>query len=223
MVLEIISVYFYRNKRLIFDNFNLKLQKSQIMILIGDNGVGKTTLFDLIVGILDPTKGDIKINNKRTCELFENKRELFTYLPHKDALKDNLTVMENIENWLYVSNNHFTKQDIINNLEYFNLAQIKNIKVEHLSHGQKKKLSLSKLLLSRNSLWLLDEPFNGLDKKSFLKVKTLIERHTKSGGSVLLSSHIDVKIIKSKRTDLNKLSEKGVKNIYKFNTWEEIQ
>ena len=138
MVLEIISVYFYRNKRLIFDNFNLKLQKSQIMILIGDNGVGKTTLFDLIVGILDPTKGDIKINNKRTCELFENKRELFTYLPHKDALKDNLTVMENIENWLYVSNNHFTKQDIINNLEYFNLAQIKNIKVEHLSHGQKK-------------------------------------------------------------------------------------
>ena len=57
MVLEIISVYFRRNKRLIFHNFNLKLAKSQIIILIGENGVGKSSLFDLSVGILKPEKG----------------------------------------------------------------------------------------------------------------------------------------------------------------------
>ena len=57
MVLEIISVYFRRNKRLIFDNFNLKLRKSQIIILIGDNGVGKSSLLDIAAGILRPEKG----------------------------------------------------------------------------------------------------------------------------------------------------------------------
>ena len=222
MVLEIISVYFSRNKRLIFDNFSLKIQKSQIMILIGNNGVGKTTLFDLIIGILQPSNGEIKIHNKATFELFKQKREFFTYIPHKDALKDNLTVMENIENWLHLSNNNFSKEEVINNLKYFDLSLITNIKVGRLSHGQKKKVSLSKLLLSRNSLWLLDEPFNGLDKKSSLKVKNLIEKHSQSGGSVLLSTHLDVKIKKAKKTYLNKLHKKVERKVFKFDKWEEI-
>ena len=222
MVLEIISVYFSRNKRLIFDNFSLKIQKSQIMILIGNNGVGKTTLFDLIIGILQPSNGEIKIHNKATFELFKHKREFFTYIPHKDALKDNLTVMENIENWLHLSNNNFSKEEVINNLKYFDLSLITNIKVGRLSHGQKKKVSLSKLLLSRNSLWLLDEPFNGLDKKSSLKVKNLIEKHSQSGGSVLLSTHLDVKIKKAKKTYLNKLHKKVERKVFKFDKWEEI-
>ena len=222
MVLEIISVYFSRNKRLIFDNFSLKIQKSQIMILIGNNGVGKTTLFDLIIGILQPSNGEIKIHNKATFELFKHKREFFTYIPHKDALKDNLTVMENIENWLHLSNNNFSKEEVINNLKYFDLSLITNIKVGHLSHGQKKKVSLSKLLLSRNSLWLLDEPFNGLDKKSSLKVKNLIEKHSQSGGSVLLSTHLDVKIKKAKKTYLNKLHKRVERKVFKFDKWEEI-
>ena len=222
MVLEIISVYFSRNKRLIFDNFSLKIQKSQIMILIGNNGVGKTTLFDLIIGILQPSNGEIKIHNKATFELFNHKREFFTYIPHKDALKDNLTVMENIENWLHLSNNNFSKEEVINNLKYFDLSLITNIKVGRLSHGQKKKVSLSKLLLSRNSLWLLDEPFNGLDKKSSLKVKNLIEKHSQSGGSVLLSTHLDVKIKKAKKTYLNKLHKKVERKVFKFDKWEEI-
>ena len=222
MVLEIISVYFSRNKRLIFDNFSLKIQKSQIMILIGNNGVGKTTLFDLIIGILQPSNGEIKIHNKATFELFKHKREFFTYIPHKDALKDNLTVMENIENWLHLSNNNFSKEEVINNLKYFDLSLITNIKVGRLSHGQKKKVSLSKLLLSRNSLWLLDEPFNGLDKKSSLKVKNLIEKHSQSGGSVLLSTHLDVKIKKAKKTYLNKLHKRVERKVFKFDKWEEI-
>ena len=75
MVYEIISVFFYRNKRLIFDNFNLKLKNSQIMILIGSNGIGKTTLFELIVGILEPQKGIIKINNQLIKKCLKKKKK----------------------------------------------------------------------------------------------------------------------------------------------------
>ena len=62
-MLEVISINLYRNKKLIFHNFNLKLAKSQTMILIGNNCVGKTSLFDLIVGVLEPDKGYVKIKN----------------------------------------------------------------------------------------------------------------------------------------------------------------
>ena len=100
MVLEIISIYFRRNKRIIFHNFNLKLAKSQIIILIGENGVGKSSLFDLSVGILKPEKGVIKINEIPINEIDLKKKDLFTYLPHKDSLKDYLTVEENLFNWM---------------------------------------------------------------------------------------------------------------------------
>ena len=119
MVLEIISVYFRRNKRLIFNNFNLKLAKSQIIILIGENGVGKSSLFDLSVGILKPEKGVIKINEISINEI-DKKKDLFTYLPHKDSLKDYLTVEENLINWLELIDIKIRKKKLLNSLNFFN-------------------------------------------------------------------------------------------------------
>ena len=104
MILEIKSIYLTRNRRLIFDNFNLKLKKSQIMILLGKNGSGKTSLLDLIVGLIKPQKGRIKINGIALEELGKLKKNLFTYLPHKDSLKENLTIKENLCIWLDLSN-----------------------------------------------------------------------------------------------------------------------
>ena len=222
MVLEIISVFFYRNKRLIFDNFNLKLKKSQTMILIGSNGIGKTTLFELIVGILEPQKGIIKINNHLIQNMFEKKRKNFTYLPHKDGLKENLTILENIKNWNYLSANKNDFEKIKSSLDYFDLFKIKDENVGNLSQGQRKKISLSKLLLSKNLLWLLDEPFNGLDSDSIIKTKKILENHRKTGGVVLLSSHIDVKIKSSRKIVLNKLKQKKRRDISEINTWEEL-
>ena len=222
MVLEIISVFFYRNKRLIFDNFNLKLKKSQTMILIGSNGIGKTTLFELIVGILEPQKGIIKINNQLIQKMFEKKRKNFTYLPHKDGLKDNLTIIENIENWNYLSANKYDFEKLKSSLDYFDLFKIKDENVGNLSQGQRKKVSLSKLILSKNLLWLLDEPFNGLDSDSIIKTKRILENHRKTGGAVLLSSHIDVKIKSSRKIVLNKLRQKKRRDIYEINSWEEL-
>ncbi len=222
MVLEIISVFFYRNKRLIFDNFNLKLKNSQIMILIGSNGIGKTTLFELIVGILEPQKGIIKINNQLIQKMFEKKRKNFTYLPHKDGLKDNLTIIENIENWNYLSASKYDFVKLKSSLDYFDLFKIKDENVGNLSQGQRKKVSLSKLILSNNLLWLLDEPFNGLDSDSIIKTKRILENHRKNGGSVLLSSHIDVKIKSSRKIVLNKLRQKRRRDICEINSWEEL-
>ena len=223
MVLEIISVYFRRNKRLIFHNFNLKLAKSQIIILIGENGVGKSSLFDLSVGILKPEKGVIKINEISINEIDKKKKDLFTYLPHKDSLKDYLTVEENLINWLELIDIKIRKEKLLKSLKFFKLDNLKNNLIGNLSQGQRKKVSLTKLLLSRCNLWILDEPFNGLDTNSINKTKKMICNHKANGGSVLLASHINLNIEGSKRIFIKSPKLKISNKIANFDTWENIK
>ena len=223
MVLEIISVYFRRNKRLIFNNFNLKLAKSQIIILIGENGVGKSSLFDLSVGILKPEKGVIKINEIPINEIDQKKKDLFTYLPHKDSLKENLTVEENLFNWLELIDIKIRKEKLLNSLKFFKLNNLKNNLIGNLSQGQRKKVSLTKLLLSKCNLWILDEPFNGLDINSINKTKKMICNHKANGGSVLLASHINLNIEGSKRVFIKSPKLKISNKIASFDTWENIK
>ena len=223
MVLEIISVYFRRNKRLIFHNFNLKLAKSQIIILIGENGVGKSSLFDLSVGILKPEKGVIKINEISINEIDKKKKDLFTYLPHKDSLKDYLTVEENLINWLELIDIKIRKEKLLKSLKFFKLDNLKNNLIGNLSQGQRKKVSLTKLLLSKCNLWILDEPFNGLDIDSINKTKKMICNHKANGGSVLLASHINLNIEGSKRIFIKSPKLKISKKMANFDTWENIK
>ena len=145
-MLEVISINLCRNKRLIFHNFNLKLKKSQTLILIGNNGVGKTSLFDLIVGILEPDHGYVKINNIPIKNIEVKKKFLFTYLPHKDSLKNNLTVFENLFNWINISGLKYDQSSMEKILKYFDLFEIKDFLVEKLSQGQKKESLTVKII-----------------------------------------------------------------------------
>ena len=223
MVLEIISVYFRRNKRLIFNNFNLKLRKSQIIILIGDNGAGKSSLLDIAAGILKPEKGTIKINKEPLEELGSNKKEKFTYIPHKDSLKDYLTVEENLTNWISLLESNISKNEFYESLKFFNLHKISQNPVINLSHGQRKKVSLTKLLLSKTKLWLLDEPFNGLDSSSTCKCKVLIHNHIKNNGSIILSSHINFELKASKKIFIKKPKKNYKQKKFNFNSWDDVR
>jgi len=218
MILEIKSIKLIRNDKLVFNKFNLKLMKYQTLILVGDNGSGKSSLMDLIVGILNPLDGKIKINKKNINELGVLKKKVFTYIPHKDSLKENLTIRENLEIWLDLLNISYTKEGFKKKLSFFNLYNGKDINVGNLSHGQRKKVSLTKLLFSNTNLWLLDEPINGLDKKSSSNLIRLINNKSKEGGSIIISSHIDLKIKKSKKIILSNSSFQYNKN-NNFDTW----
>ena len=222
MILEIISIFFYRNKKIIFDNFSLKLKKSQLMILIGKNGVGKSSLFDLISGILKPEKGVIKINNIPIENLENTKRKIFLYLPHKDSLKNHLTIQENLSNWLIVSEHKMCNELVRKALTYFNITELRHNYVGNLSQGQRKKVMLSKLLLTSCKFWLLDEPFNGLDIDSVRKVKSLIKNNLKTGGSVLLSSHTNQSFQKSRKVHILQAKKSNEGIFPKFDNWEEI-
>ena len=144
------------------------------------------------------------------------KKKSFLYLPHKNCLKENLTINENLESWFELTGLKVKYEDYQNKLKTFNLSNLQDKFINKLSHGQKKKVSLTKLLFSNTKLWLLDEPFNGIDIKSSDILKKIMHNHLMDGGSILFSSHLQSNIKLTKKVILkkvtNKLTSKSIDN-----------
>ena len=220
-MLEVNSIYLYRNRKQVFNNFSLNLNKSEIIQLEGENGVGKTSLLNMISGLISPDKGFIKICKKNITELGKYKKKKFTYIPDKNCLKENFTVNENLKSWLKLSNletNYNTYQKALNT---FSLNDIQGSLVKNLSQGQKKKVALTKLLFSESKLWLLDEPLNGIDTKTIMTLKKVMIQHLKQNGSILFSSHVKSNMKLTRRIILKKIIKKL--NIQLLNKWENFK
>ena len=220
-MLEVKSIYLYRNKKQILSNFNLILKKKDMVLLIGENGVGKSSLLDTIVGLIKPQSGHISIQGQSLKEIGTQKKKFFTYLPHENCLKDSFSIEENIRIWLNLNSIKPDDKKIYRKLKIFNLFDIKDRLIKSLSHGQKKKVSLSKLLFSKTKLWILDEPLNGLDEKSIQIFKSICSKHIKNDGSILFSSHIDPKLKIAKKVFLKKKSHKKISNFF-FDEWGKL-
>ena len=220
-MLEVKSIYLYRNKKQIFSDFSLFLKKKQIILLIGENGVGKSSLLDTVAGLIQPQSGSVRIEGKDIQEFGISKKEVFTYIPHQNCLIENFSVLENLKIWMKLNSLKIEEEIIDNKLKVFNLNKIKDQLVRNLSHGQKKKVSLSKLLFSTAKLWLLDEPLNGLDENSHNTLKKILLRHHSNQGSILFSSHIDPKIKSTTKIILKKkINEKLIDK--SFNQWRKL-
>ena len=220
-MLEVNSIYLYRNRKQVFNNFNLNLNKSEIIQLEGENGVGKTSLLNMISGLISPDKGFIKICKKNIIELGKYRKKRFTYIPDRNCLKENLTVNENLKSWLKLSNlktNNNTYQKALNT---FSLNDIQGSLVKNLSQGQKKKVALTKLLFSESKLWLLDEPLNGIDTKTIMTLKKVMIQHLKQNGSILFSSHVKSNMKLTRRIILKKIIKNF--NIQLLDKWENFK
>ena len=220
-MLEVKSIYLYRNKKQIFSDFSLFLKKKQIILLIGENGAGKSSLLDTIAGLIQPQSGSVKIEGRHVQEIGISKKETFTYIPHQSCLMENFTVLENLKIWIELNSLKIREEIINQKLKIFKLKNIKDQLVRNLSHGQKKKVSLSKLLFSNSKLWLLDEPLNGLDQNSHNIFKKILLRHQNNQGSILFSSHIDPKIKLTKKVILKKKINKKFMD-KSFNQWNKL-
>jgi len=220
-MLEVSSIYLYRNRKQVFKDFSLNLKNREIILLEGENGVGKTSLLNMISGLILPDKGGIKICRKSIIELGNQKKKIFTYIPDKNCLKENLSVNENLKSWLKLSNLKVNDNSYQKALNTFSLDSIQETLVKSLSHGQKKKVALTKLLFSKSKLWLLDEPLNGIDTKTITALKKIMVEHIKKNGSILFSSHVKIDLKLTKRIILKKITDKL--NYDLLNKWENFK
>jgi len=163
--------------RLILDNINFKINEGEIFGMLGPNGVGKSTIFNLITGLIKPDSGQIKINNTNVVDFpiyLRTKKFKVGYVPQYGGFFSDLTLYQNLKAIAeIVINEKNSEENKINELiSKFELENLRNIKAKFLSGGQKKKLVIALSLLSDPSVLLLDECFAALD---VLTIKMLQE------------------------------------------------
>ena len=163
--------------RLILDNINFKIDKSQIFGMLGPNGVGKSTIFNLITGLITPKYGKIKINGEDVTDYpiyLRAKKFKVGYVPQYGGYFNDLTLLDNLKaiSEIVIEDKNSRADKINNLLARFELENVKNIKAKFLSGGQKKKLVIALSLLSEPKVLLLDECFAALD---VLTIKMLQE------------------------------------------------
>ena len=173
--LKNISVFF--NKRQILNNLNLKINKQEILGMLGPNGVGKSTIFNLITGLKDPNYGEIIIEGINCTKLPINERFnkfKLGLVPQYGGLIHDLTLLDNLKlvAEIHIKEKEMRNQKINKLITQFEFESLLNIKGKHLSGGQKKKLVIAMALVNDPKILLLDEPFAALD---ILTIKMLQE------------------------------------------------
>ena len=190
-----------RGNKLLFKNLNFKINNKELLVIKGANGSGKTTLLKILSGLLKPISGSIIINKKNINILKDEYFKYFEYIGHENAIKTALTVRENLNFYLKIKRNLATK-NFEKAIKIFNLKNLLDIKVENLSSGEKRRVSLSRLILSNSKIWFLDEPTNGLDKINTVNFFKILKQHLQLNGLAIVASHDDVKI-KNKNINLS--------------------
>jgi lipopolysaccharide export system ATP-binding protein len=176
-IIEFDKVSLAYGNRLILDNISFKINQGQIFGMLGPNGVGKSTIFNLITGLINPKNGKVKINSEdvtRYPVYLRTKKFKVGYVPQYGGFFHDLTLHENLKaiSEIVIDNKNLRNEKINFLISKFELDNLKDIKAKFLSGGQKKKLVIALSLLSEPKVLLLDECFAALD---VLTIKMLQE------------------------------------------------
>ena len=177
-----------RDERVLFSNVSFNLAPGQLLLLEGSNGSGKTTLLRILCGFREADAGDIHWRGEPIAD--SDYFDEMAYVGHADGSKKELSVLENLNFALALNTpGHYSIEQA---LDMVQLAGFDDNPVQTLSAGQKRRLSLARLLITHNLLWILDEPFTSLDKQGVDLIENLMMEHTRQGGMVILTSHQDL-------------------------------
>jgi len=178
------SVRCVRGGREVFSSLDFETSSGEALAVIGPNGSGKTSLLRLIAGLLTIADGSIGLEGGET-EL--TLPEQSHYLGHRDALKSALSVMENLSFWRdFLGGEVF---DAGASLAAVGLDHAAHLPAAYLSAGQRRRLSIARLLVVRRPVWLLDEPTNALDTAGQSMFAALMGDHLSRGGLIVAATH----------------------------------
>lgn len=181
------------NGRKVVDNVDISVKKGEVVGLLGPNGAGKTTTFYMVVGLLRPDKGNIIFDNQDITRLPMHKRARrgVGYLSQESSVFRNLTVEENILailETLGLSRPH-RKRRLRQLLDELNIGYLAKSKAYILSGGERRRLEITRALVTNPTFILLDEPFSGVDPIAVFEVQQIIAELKAKGLGILLTDH----------------------------------
>ena len=172
-----------RGFRNVFSDLNLQLSSGAALALTGPNGAGKSSLLRLLAGLLRPSAGRVVLEGDTDEGAVAERAH---YLGHLDAFKTALTVGENIEFWIHYLGG---KHDAAPALAAVGLESLEHLPAAYLSAGQRRRLSLARLIAVSRPLWLLDEPASALDSGGQEMLAGLMRTHLARGGMIVAATH----------------------------------
>lgn len=180
-------------KKRVVDNISIEVKQGEVVGLLGPNGAGKTTTFYMIVGIYKPDGGTVFFNRKDITDLpmYERARRGITYLPQETSIFRKLTVEENIAAILETL--PITRDEMMERLheylEELGISPIAKRKAYLLSGGERRRVEITRALVTSPQFILFDEPFTGVDPIAVQDIQNIILRLTSRGIGVLISDH----------------------------------
>jgi heme exporter protein A len=177
-----------RGGRRVFRHINFAVATGQAMTLEGPNGAGKTSVLRMLAGFLPPAAGEIRFQAHAGYEVTdaEERGRLVGWMGHHDGVKAQLTVAENA---YFFAALYGARSDPISILDRVGIAWLADIPAQYLSAGQRRRLSMARLLLSDRPLWLMDEPLSSLDVAGRRLSAELIGEHCDDGGIAVIATH----------------------------------
>ena len=188
-MLEVSNLECIRGERSLFAGVGFRLEAGEMLSLQGSNGSGKTSLLRILCGLSHPAAGDVRWRGEAIGALGEDYRRELCYLGHHNAIKEELTPLENLLAAAHLADEDLDEGKALDALELVGLAGREELACRYLSQGQKRRVALARLVNERRPLWVLDEPYVALDAAAIELVAGLIGAHLQRGGLTVLTTH----------------------------------
>jgi heme exporter protein A len=191
-MLEAINLCAIRGDLRLFRDIGFRLEAGELLYLHGHNGSGKTTLLRTLCGLILPDEGEVRWDGKNIRDIREDFAEAVFYLGHKNAIKSELTAIENLRISSLLDGQGISEDAAWAALKTIGLDGHEDLPAKVLSQGQKRRVALARLIVNQARLWVLDEPFTALDKGAVELLQGLIRGHLERGGMAVLTTHQEV-------------------------------
>jgi heme exporter protein A len=188
-MLEASNLECIRGERSLFAGVGFRLAAGEMLYLQGANGSGKTSLMRILCGLAHPAAGEVRWRGEPIGKLGEDYRRELCYLGHHNAIKEELTPLENLLAAAHLADEDLDEGAALDALELVGLAGREELACRYLSQGQKRRVALARLVNERRALWILDEPYVALDTAAVALVASLIGAHLQRGGLAVLTTH----------------------------------
>ncbi len=177
-----------RRDNILFQELSFILEDGGLLQIDGYNGSGKSSLLQMCIGLIQATEGNVSWNGEDIRDCRYQFQSNMTYFGHTNGVKTGLTALENMK-VMHALSGFKSRIDYSLILKQIGLAGMEDVLLSRMSAGQKRRIGLTRIFMASSKLWLLDEPFNALDKNGKKIIEQLIVEHCKADGMVIFATH----------------------------------